>query len=74
MLPYKHTLPHRRKILKRGFSAGGRTMSPDLPRLLSYPAITAPPPGFAVTGMTGPKPGSVEQARKDYTAKEWQAI
>jgi hypothetical protein len=49
-------------------------MNPDPPRLLSYPAITALPPGFAVTGMTGPKPGSVEQARKDYTANEWQAI
>jgi hypothetical protein len=49
-------------------------MNPDLPRLLSYSAITALPPGLAVTGMTGPKPGSVEQARKDYTANEWQAI
>lgn len=49
-------------------------MNSDPPRLLSYPAVSTSPPGFALTGMAGPRSGSVEQARKDYTANEWQAI
>lgn len=48
----------------KGVSAGGRTMNPDPPRLLSYPATNAPPPGFALAGMAGPKPASFGQARR----------
>jgi hypothetical protein len=75
MLPYKHVLPPRREISEQGVGAGGRGLAPRVSRAYgSYPAVNALPPGFALTGRSGPKPGSGGKARSDYSAMEWQAI
>ena len=75
MLPYKHTLPHRRKINKRELARETGEIIPESPApAYPHPAAIALPPGFAMTGRSGPKPGSVGQARRDYTAMNWQAI
>lgn len=73
--PLQAYSPALAEDLGKGLQRGGPNYELRPPRAC-YPTLRSarPPPGFALTGMAGPRSGSVEQARKDYTANEWQAI
>lgn len=73
MLPYKHTLPHKRKI-RKGLQRGRPNYESRPPALAILPCNHRSPPRVCA-GRDGRAEARILRAgAEDYTANEWQAI